>query len=67
MKFEDFMIGMFMGGILGILVHNYVISKQPTAMDVYQDKTSLEYKVVDSVIVDSIVVFKKDNIDKKIK
>ena len=32
---------------------------QPTAMDVYQGKTTLEYKVIDSVKIDSIVIFKK--------
>lgn len=32
---------------------------QPTAMDVYQGKTTLEYKVINSVKVDSIVIFKK--------
>lgn len=32
---------------------------QPTAMDVYQGKTTLEYKVVDNAKVDSIVIFKK--------
>lgn len=32
----------------------------PTAMDVYQGKTTLEYKVVDDVKVDSIVIFKND-------
>lgn len=32
---------------------------QPTAIDVYQGKTTLEYKVVDNVKVDSIVIFKK--------
>lgn len=32
----------------------------PTAMDVYQGKTTLEYTVVDSVITDSTVVFKTD-------
>ena len=30
----------------------------PTAMDVYQGKTTLEYKVVDGVKVDSVVIFK---------
>ena len=29
-------------------------------MDVYQGKTTLEYKVVDNVKVDSIVIFKND-------
>lgn len=30
----------------------------PTAMDVYQGKTTIEYKVVDDVKVDSVVIFK---------
>ena len=30
----------------------------PTAMDVYQGKTTLEYKVVDDVKADSVVIFK---------
>lgn len=33
---------------------------QPTAMDVYQNKTTLEYKVVDDVKVDSVVIFKEE-------
>lgn len=32
----------------------------PTAMDVYKGKTSLEYTVVDGVKVDSCVIFKKE-------
>ena len=31
---------------------------QPTAIDVYQGKTTLEYKVVDGVKADSVVIFK---------
>jgi hypothetical protein len=31
---------------------------QPTAMDVYQGKTTLEYAIRDSIKIDSIVVFK---------
>lgn len=31
----------------------------PTAMDVYKGKTSLEYKIVDGVKTDSVVVYKK--------
>ena len=34
--------------------------QKPTAMDVYQGKTTLEYKIVDGVKVDSIVVFKNN-------
>lgn len=33
----------------------------PTAMDVYQGKTTLEYKVVDGVKVDSVVIFKNSD------
>lgn len=32
---------------------------EPTAMDVYQGKTTIEYKVVDGEKTDSVVVFKK--------
>ena len=37
---------------------------QPTAMDVYQGKTTLEYKVVDNIKVDSIVILKNDEYGK---
>ena len=33
----------------------------PTAMDVYQGKTTLEYKVVDDIKVDSVVIFKNND------
>ena len=61
MKFEGFIIGCFvMGGILGILIHNWLISDEPTALDVYQGKTTLEITYRDSVPVDSVVVFKDE-------
>lgn len=59
MKFESFIIGCVIGGILGVLIHTWLISNEPSAMDVYQNKTTLEYTIADSVVVDSIVVFKK--------
>lgn len=31
----------------------------PSAMEVYQGKTTLEYKIVDGEVVDSTVVYKK--------
>lgn len=34
------------------------INERPSAMDVYQGKTALQYTVVDGIKVDSIVVFK---------
>lgn len=43
------------------LIACIIDNKNPTAMDVYQGKTTLEYKVVDSVRVDSVVVFKNDD------
>ena len=45
----------------GILIYCINSDSQPTAMDVYQDKTTLEYKVVDGVKVDSVVIFKNDD------
>jgi uncharacterized membrane protein SirB2 len=40
----------------GILMHQE--SHKPTAMDVYQGKTTLEYIIKDGVAVDSVVLFK---------
>ena len=34
--------------------------KFPTAMDVYQGKTTLQYTIVDGSKIDSVVVFKKN-------
>ena len=34
------------------------INEQPSAMDVYQGKTTLQYNVVGGINVDSVVVFK---------
>ena len=42
-----------------ILISHY--ETIPSAMDVYQGKTTLEYTIVDGVKVDSVVVFKKNN------
>ena len=36
----------------------------PTALDVYKGKTTLDYKVVDDVKVDSVVIFKNDDYEK---
>ncbi len=40
--------------------YNDSMRKVPTAMDVYQGKTSLQYTIVDGVKIDSVVVFKKN-------
>ena len=50
--------------IESILVGYIFSGPRPTAMDVYQGKTTLEYKVVDGVKVDSVVIFKNDDYGK---
>ena len=45
--------------LIAVSILGYNISEpKPTAMDVYQGKTTLEYKVLDGEIVDSCVVWK---------
>lgn len=34
------------------------INEQPSAMDVYQGKTTLQYTIINNVKIDSVVVFK---------
>lgn len=53
-------IGYFAGAFLALAVTLFVVSadNEPTAMDVYQGKTTLQYTIVDSVKVDSVVVWK---------
>lgn len=46
---------------LCIFVSLLVISKEPTAMDVYRGKTTLEITYKDGVAIDSTVVWKKIN------
>lgn len=40
--------------------NTYTIKPKPTALDVYQGKTTLEYTIRDGEIMDSVVVFKKE-------
>ena len=47
------------------LVSSYESRNTPTAMDVYQGKTTLEITYRDSIPVDSIVVFKDKFKDKE--
>lgn len=67
----DFDIGAVFGVIITILVvievgilDSMQEKPSPTAIDVYQGKTTLEYKVVDGIKNDSIVVF-RDSIYEK--
>lgn len=42
MKFIESLIDWIIGGILGVLIYNLLISDEPEAIDVYQGKTTLE-------------------------
>lgn len=64
-KGEAFDTGAFVACIISLfvvvevnLVANIVEDPQPTAMDVYQGKTTLEYTIRDGIKIDSVVVFK---------
>lgn len=51
--------------ILGIIflcigAINECTPKQPTALDVYKNRTTLEITYIDSIPIDSVVVFKKE-------
>jgi Na+/proline symporter len=55
-------IGLIVGLIVAIPVIISYAEEEPTALDVYQGKTTLKYTVVDSVITDSTVVFRKEDL-----
>lgn len=64
----EFGVGLILGIVISVLLYAELsiidcISSEtyPTAMDVYQGKTTLEYKVVDGVKLDSVVIFKNDS------
>lgn len=63
--------GFFLGICVAILVFfeigivsNIIKESKPTAMDVYQGKTTLEYTIRDGVKLDSVVVFKENIYEK---
>lgn len=43
----DFILGLITGAIFTIVIVGIFSIDKPSAMDVYQGKTTLEYKVVD--------------------
>ena len=47
--------------IIVVILIAWAIGEKPSAMDVYQGKTTLEYTYRDGVAIDSVVVF-KDNV-----
>lgn len=61
----DFDTGILLGivllvfGVIEIgIVSDIIAEPKPKAMDVYQDKTTLEYTIRDGEVIDSVVVFK---------
>ena len=58
---EDFFV-FCISGTCAFLISLFVVASihkcTPTAMDVYQGKTTIEYTVVDGVKVDSTVIWK---------
>ena len=58
---KDYWIGImtvFLGSLVVIFT---MLAMMPEAMDVYQGKTELRYKMVNGEIVDSCVVFKNQD------
>ena len=54
------LISFFVSGVLGVLIHSYITNSEPKAIDVYRGKTTLKITCVDSLPVDSVVVFKEE-------
>ena len=44
-----------------ILINESISESHPTALDVYQGKTTIKYAIRDGVKIDSVVVFKENN------
>ena len=51
-------LGITLGLFISTIFVNISLIHKPTAMDVYQGKTTLEYTIRDGEVVDSVVVFK---------
>lgn len=63
----SFYVGIFMGIVITILfvmeiclVHEIIEKSKPSALDVYQNKTTLEITYKNGVPVDSVVVWRGD-------
>ena len=55
-----YILGVLVGIFFGCATMLIIESFYPTAIDVYQGKTTLEYTIVDGVKVDSTVVWKNN-------
>ena len=56
--YSIFIISFLIGAFFAFFVGAYFIEKEPSAIEVYQGKTTLEYKIVDNQVIDSVVVYK---------
>ena len=63
-KFNYFILGFLVGGILGIIILNIITSKHPTALDVYRGNTTLRVIVENNIPVDTIVIFRYEEENK---
>ena len=59
-KGQDYICGFGTGIVLTCIVAGAAYQSEPNAMDVYQNKTAIQYTVVDGMKVDSCVVYKKN-------
>ena len=59
-KGQDYIGGLGLGIMLTGVVVGITYQEEPSAMDVYQGKTAVQYTVVDGMKVDSCVVYKKN-------
>lgn len=57
-KFNYFILGFLVGGILGCIILNIITSKYPTALDVYRENTTLRVTVENNIPVDTTVIFR---------
>lgn len=59
---KEILTMLFLGITMGLFICTIFVSMsltpKPTAMDVYQGKTTLEFTIRDGEIVDSVVIFK---------
>ena len=58
---KEYWYGIAIGFLGSLVVIFTMLAMMPEAMDVYQGKTELKYKVVNGEIVDSCVVFKNQD------
>ena len=60
---KDILTLIFLGIVIGLFIGTMFVSismtPSPTAMDVYRNKTELQYTIRGNEIIDSVVVFKK--------